>query len=134
MFRRRKASAATEELRRAWAGFRALEAKVEEAKATLLLGIPSGRRPQLPLAEALAGFELGLREASSEMGGWRLPEVESEWVACQTAVGLTLERAERLRLEVPTDAYEELVPWLDEVLEPLEAFGRAAARFSSLRA
>jgi hypothetical protein len=109
-------------------------AGIQEAKATLLLGIPSGRTPQLPLAEALAGFELGLREARAEMSAWRVPEVETEWTACVTAVERALERAERLRLEVTTDAYEHLVPWLDEILEPLAAFGRAEARFTSLRA
>jgi hypothetical protein len=104
-------------------------AHVEEAKATLLLGIPSGRSPRLPLAEALAGFEHGLRAAGSEMDRWRVPETEAAWEACMDALRVSADRAEHLRLGAPSDAYEDLVPLLDGLLEPLEAFTEAARAF-----
>jgi hypothetical protein len=107
---------------------------VDEAKTTLLLGVPSGRSARIPLAEALAGFEQGLRDARAGMGSWRVDQVHAEWTACAAALDRAAEGAERLRLEVPTDAYEELVSHLDRLLDPLDAFGVAAARFRSLGA
>ncbi len=101
-------------------------ARVEEAKATLLLGVPSGRRPRLPMAEALAGFEQGLSAARSGMGGWRIPELEGAWNACRDALDVALGRAELLRLEASSDAYEDLIPVLDGLLDPLDAFPAAA--------
>ncbi len=107
---------------------------MDEARAALLLGVPSGRAPRLPLAEALAGFELGLRQAESDMPGWRRPEVEPEWQACRGALLESARRAERLRLEEAPEGYGELAPVLDELLDPLEAFGAAARRLRALGA
>jgi hypothetical protein len=108
--------------------------RVDEAKATLLLGVPSGRSARIPLAEALAGFEQGLRDARAGMASWRMGAVEAEWTACSKALDRAAERAERLRLEVPTDAYGELVSLLDGLLDPLDAFWAAASKFRSLGA
>ncbi len=124
MLRRRKR--ADFEQTPASAPFRRVLAQVEEAKATLLLGIPSGRSPRLPMAEALMGFEQGLAAARSEMDRWRTPQVETAWVACDEALRVALARAERLRLQAPSDAYEDLVPILDGLLDPLDAFPAAA--------
>ena len=117
----------------AHAAFRRTANLVVDAKDTLLLGVPSGRPPRLAFAEALAGFEEALRQARAEMNDWRIEAVESEWAACLTGMERALDQAERLRLEVPTDAYEELVPWLDELLGPLDAFAAAEERFRALR-
>lgn len=114
--------------------FRAVMQRVAEAKANLLLGVPSGRSARIALAEALAGFELGLRDAGAEMASWRVDDVAGDWADCAQALDQAAEAAERLRLEVPTDAYEELVSHLDALLDPLEAFDRAAARFRVLGA
>jgi hypothetical protein len=106
--------------------FGAVVARVEEAKATLLLGVPSGRSPRLPMAEALVGFEQGLRAARADMDRWQAPGLEEAWSACQHALAASLNRAERLRLEAPSDAYEDLMPALDGLLDPLDAFTAAA--------
>jgi hypothetical protein len=116
-------------------GFRATLAAVEEARATLMLGVPSGRSPRLPLAEALFGFERGLAEARGRMAGWRAkasagPAAEA-WAVCDRALEEAGRRAERLRVEAGPEAYEELVPLLDALLEPLGAFETAAGRLRS---
>ena len=117
------------ELRSALEAFGRARTSVEEAKATLLLGIPSGRGARLPLAEALSGFELLLREAADGMPAWSRPEVMVEWRSCGQALEEAGRRAERLRLEPPPPGYEELAPALGELLEPLGAFDVAADRF-----
>ena len=112
-------------LRAAREAFRLAERQVEEARATLLLGVPSGRAPRLPLAQALAGFERALDQAASvldRVAGW---EGEPEWEACRRALEEAGRRAERLRLRPPPQGYEELAPILSEIIEPLEAFGEA---------
>lgn len=107
-------------------GFAAVMAWVEEARATLLLGVPSGRSPRLPMAEALAGFERGLSAARSEMDRWRAPGFEAAWGSCRDALDTALGRAERLRLEPASDAYEDLVSVLDGLLDPLDVFSDVA--------
>ena len=109
------------------AGFAGVLARVEEAKATLLLGIPSGRRPRLPMAEALMGFEHELTNALSELDRWQSPAHEGVRTACREGLADALRGAERLRLEGTSDAYEDLVPALDGLLDPLEVFTRAEA-------
>jgi hypothetical protein len=125
---------ASDEVRAAFAAFRQVAGRIEEAKALLLLGIPSGRAPRVPLAEALAGFERVIGEARAGMEHWLAEEVRAEWTACDEALDGVAERAERFRLEATTDSYEEIVPLLDGMLDPLEAFDVAASRFRSLGA
>src|SRR3989442_6999650 len=97
MFRRRDRPLAAPELLRARDRFREVAGLVDEAKATLLLGVPSGRVARLPLAEALAVFEEGLKRAGGAMGGWRAPEGEPEWEGCPAAVGEAALPAQRVR-------------------------------------
>lgn len=108
--------------------------RVNEARATLLLAVPSGRAPLLPMAEALAGFEAGLATASEEMPEWRTADLEPEWLACRSALDRAMTAAEGLRLRESPQGYEALAPLLDEVLEPLNAFDAAARRFRRLGA
>ena len=109
-----------------------MAALVEEARSTLLLGVPSGRASRLPLAEAVAGFEGLLDEATRAMPAWRLPEVEAEWHACEEALRESARRAERLRLSSALDGYEQLAPVLEGLIEPLGEFDRAADRYRAL--
>ena len=134
VFTRKRGGQASAEALRAAVAFRKVLRSVEEAKETLLLGVPSGRAARMPLAESLAAFEQGLREARAGMDSWRIPDVETEWVACDRALGRSAERAERFRLEAPTEAYEEVVSHLDEILDPLDAFAAAARRLRRLGA
>jgi hypothetical protein len=130
-WRRRKA-AAPAELVAAAESFEAALESVAEARDGLLLGVPRGRAPLLPLAEALAAFEAGLERARAHMAGWRHPEVEAEWLACRSALAEAASGAERLRLRESPRGYEELAPLLDEVLAPLHAFDAAAERLRDL--
>lgn len=130
MFRRRKARpAVSAELRDLFVSFRRTVAAVEAAKRSLAAAAPHGRSPGVPLAEALAGFEEGLREASASMASWRRPEVEKEWHACSEGLDEALRRAERLRLGAAPEGYEHLYGELEDLMDPLEAFASAVERF-----
>lgn len=89
-------------------------ARIERAKADLVEAVPSPRGiPGRPLADALASFEEGLREAASAR------DLPAEWRA---AIRESLDRAERLRLEAPPLDYEGLVTVLADLMAPLDAF------------
>ncbi len=107
---------------------------LEAGKAALPQAMPTTRLPGRPLAEVLLEFEEGLRAATAGMDGWRVPELEQEWLACDAALRRSLERAERLRVEAPDPGgFEGLVGLLSDLLDPLDAFERAAERFRALR-
>lgn len=95
---------------------------VEEAKSWLASAAPAGRAAGRPLAEAVAGFEDGLRRAADLMAPWRVSATEVEWVRCSSALEESARRAERLRLEAYPDGYEQLYGMLGDVMEPLDAF------------
>ncbi len=84
---------------------------MERAKADLVSAVPSPRGiPARPLADALAAFEEGLRDAG------RSPDAPEAWRA---AIEESLRRAERLRLEAPGLDYQGLVEALADLMEPL---------------
>jgi hypothetical protein len=134
MFRRRRSTAVSPELRDAFASLRRTVGAVEEAKRRLASAAPGGRMPGTPLAEALAGFEEGLRGATGHMPQWRVPEVEEVWLLCVEALEESDRRAARLRLGDVPDGYEQLYGSLSDLMEPLEAFARALGRFRELGA
>ncbi len=117
LFAHRRRQAPSDEVRRAATAFRSVIRSVDEAKTTLLLGVPSGRGPRLPLAEALAGFERVLALGVAALGG----------------VSASVDALRIGRAELP-DAYEALVPVLDDLLAPLDAFTAASERFRLLGA
>jgi hypothetical protein len=131
-FRRRRARLSPS-LAEAERAFRATLAVVEEAKAVLVATVRAGRAEGVPLAEGLAFFEAGVGEAGGSMAAWRGPEVESEWTGCLEALAESGRRAERLRLEGSPAIYEELIAEIAHLLDPLEAFAAAGARFRGLR-
>lgn len=132
MFRRRRGREVSEETASAYGAFRAVLASVEDAKAALASAAPTGRRPGLPLAEAIMGFESGLREARGRMAGWRGRSVVAEWDRCRWALEEAGRRAERLRLGAAPDGYEQLYGALGDLIEPLDAFALARERFREL--
>jgi hypothetical protein len=105
---------------------------VEDAKASLVLSVRSGRIQGVPLASALAAFEEGLREASDSMPPWRRAETEEHWVACEGALDESLLRGQRLRLERSPEIYEQLIGEVGELLEPLDVFAEASAAVRAL--
>jgi hypothetical protein len=106
---------------------------VEDAKRRLAAAAPGGRAEGIPLAEALAGFEEGIGEASAQMDAWRVDEVSAVWPDCSRGIDEALRRAERLRLGAAPDGYENLYGVLADLMEPLEVFRDALRRFRELR-
>jgi hypothetical protein len=102
---------------------------VEAAKASVVAVAPTGRPARVSLAEALAGFEDGLAEASHAMETWGSSRTEEPSSKCRAAIGEAARRAERVRLEASPQGYEELVAVIDALLEPLDAFREAAEWF-----
>jgi hypothetical protein len=96
--------------------------------------VPSTRLPGTPLPDALLELEEHLDRAKALMPGWRHPELENEWLACEEGIDGSLRRSRKLRVEPPDLAgFEGLIWTVDEVLAPLEAFEAAADRFRTLR-
>jgi hypothetical protein len=131
MLRRRSLS---DELRLALDGFRVVVAEVEAGKGAMTSTVPSTRLPGTPLAEAIAVLEDHLGRAKELMPAWRHPDVEEAWLACESAIGESLERARKLREDPPElGGFEGLIWVVDQVLAPLEALEAAAERFRTLR-
>jgi hypothetical protein len=97
-------------------------AVVEAAKANLVAAVPSPRgAPGRPVAEAVAAFEDGLRDAGARLDAWPTDRVDvRRW--CREAIDGSLARAERLRLDAPTLDYEGLVTVLGDLIAPLDVF------------
>jgi hypothetical protein len=134
MFRRRRVSQTRPDVLQASLAFRVSVDGVEEAKGRLAAAAPGGRSRGVPLAEALAAFEVGLHETQATMAAWRIPDVEDVWNECSAALAESLRRAERLRLGDAPDGYEQLYGTLGDLMDPLEAFASAVDRFRALSA
>lgn len=131
MFRRRRLP---EDLQAPSRAFDDVVLLLERAKAALTASVPGTRVPGRPLAEALWGFEAGLRDVRSRMDAWRSDEVEREWRTASEGLDEALERAHRLRTEgVQPEGFEGLIGVVGDLIAPLEAFERAAERFKELR-
>ncbi len=59
------------------------------------------------------------------MPGWREARTDDVWRRCDAGIRVSLERAERLRMDAPPLDYEALVAALGDLMAPLEAFGEA---------
>jgi len=107
---------------------------LERARAALTGSVPGTRLPGRPLAETLWEFEGGLREARHGMDAWRSPDVEPEWEACSRGLDEALALADRVRTDgAQPEGFEGLIGLIGDLLAPLDAFERAAARFRELR-
>jgi hypothetical protein len=121
------------ELEEAHTAFLATLAHVERAKEGLVAAVPSARAPGRPLAEALADYEHGLAEAGRAMPGWRLPDVEAEWAACEGGLAEAVAGAGRFRLETPEMPFDALMFALQDLMVPLESFEVADRAWRKLR-
>jgi hypothetical protein len=131
MFRRRTLPA---ELVAARASFDRVLAQLEPAKDALTDAIPGARMPGRPLVDALDSFERHADAAADAMPGWRCAQLEPEWQECQAGLGAARDRARRLRLEAPDVAgFEALLGLVQDLLDLLDPFALAAARFDALR-
>jgi len=108
---------------------------IERAKAALTESVPGTRLPGRPLADTLSEFGDGLREVLGRMDAWRAADIEPEWDACSHGLAEALALADRVRSEgAQPSGFEELIGLIGDLLAPLDAFERAAARFRELRA
>jgi len=115
-------------------GLRRVVVEVEAAKAAMTGTVPSTRAAGTPLAEGILELEQRLRAAQELMPGWRHPNLEAEWDACDAGIRESLDRARRLREDPPElNGFEGLIWAVDQLLAPLEAFEAAAERFRTLR-
>ncbi len=106
--------------------FEAVLTAVEEAKRCLLTAMPSPRGvPSRSLADALADFESGLRQAEDLMPAWETTANDPVRQECHEAIRAALLATERLRLQAPSLDYEGLVAVLGDLMAPLEAFEEA---------
>jgi hypothetical protein len=123
---------ASQQVEEAFARFLPCLELVEQAKESLAAAAPGGRALGIPLAEALARFEGGLKEAGQAVSAWRTAGAEEAWQLCAAALQESSRRAEALRLgEAPT-GYDQLYTVLADLMEPLEAFAFALSRFHEL--
>jgi hypothetical protein len=121
-------------LRRPFEAFTTVLAELEPAKRALTLVMPSTRLPGTPLPDALVEFEAGVGRAAAMMEGWRVAELEEEWVASDAGIREALGRARHLREEAPDlGGFEGLIWAVGQLLDPLEPFEAAAMRFRALR-
>ena len=118
----------------AWEAFEAVLAEIEPAKAGLADVLPSTRLPGRPLGHALAEFADRLDRASGLMPAWRVAALENVWTACDTGLRRALVVARGHLDRTPTPAgFEGMLGLIESLLDPLEPFGAAEARFRSLR-
>ncbi len=123
------------ELEAPYIAFVAVLGDVEPAKATLTEVMPTTRMPGRTLPDALLEFEERLAHAREEMPGWRVAQLEDEWIACDTGLAEALERARRLREDAPDlGGFEGLIWAVERLMGPLEPFADAAVRFRALGA
>ncbi|HXJ65687.1 MAG TPA: hypothetical protein VNN79_18170 [Actinomycetota bacterium] len=121
------------ELEAAHAAFEATLGRVERAKEDLVSAVPSARAPGRSLAEALADYEEGLREAKRTMPGWRRAETERDWAACDRGIDEAVGLAERFRLGTRELPFDALMFALQDLMVPLEAFEQAVRGWRRLR-
>jgi len=133
LFRRASRASVAPEFVETLRAFRVTLRHVEDAKASLVLAVRSGRIQGIPLASGLSAFEEGLRRAFDSMPAWRRPETEEDWRGCEHALSDALQRARRLRLERSPETYEHLIGEVGDLLDPLEAFSEASAALRSFQ-
>jgi hypothetical protein len=114
--------------------FLAVLEEIEPGKAGLADVLPGTRLPGRPLRDAVDEFRDRLVHAQGLMPGWRRPELEQEWGACDRGVQEAIDRADRLlaRADDPV-GFEGLLGTVEQLLDPLDPLGAASERFRKLR-
>jgi hypothetical protein len=108
--------------------------EIEPAKAGLTDVVPGSRLPGRPLHAALDEFVARLARAADLMPGWRRPELESVWSACSDGVSAARREAAALIADASEPSgFTAILSIVERLLDPLEAFAAAEARFEELR-
>jgi hypothetical protein len=123
-----------EDLASARAAFEAILADVGAATRALTEVMPTSRLPGRSFPDALVEFEEGLARALAGMSGWRRPETEDGWLACDAGLDESLRRARDLRESAPDlGGFEGLIWAVDRLTAPLDPFEATAERFRRFR-
>lgn len=113
------------DLARSRTAFAALAERLDGAQRALLSAVPTARDPGVPLAQAIAELEDGLRRAEELMKEWWHPRAVEVWDQCREALATSRAEAEHLRLEPRALPFEQLNARIGDVLAPLEVFADA---------
>ncbi len=117
-----------------WAAFTAQATRVEDARRALLGCLPVGRVDPAPIPLGLDLLRDELLAVLPELDAWLVPQVESQWLACRTAMTESLDHIEATRETASrTDELEILLGAVAEVVEPLDVWQDAELRWRSLR-
>jgi hypothetical protein len=81
----------------------------------------------------LTAFEAGLAAASQLMPFWRREEVEAVWIACDQGLRRSSSSSAKAQQTSPPAGFEGLLGLVQGLLDPLEPFAAAEARFVALR-
>jgi hypothetical protein len=123
-----------DDLRPAHDAFERVLEVLEPAKVAITDVLPGTRMPGRPLHDALAAYQEGLEHASDLMPGWRHPDLEDVWRACEEGLGRALALTHRARDEgVEPVGFEGMLGLVEELLDPLDPFVQAEERFRRLR-
>ncbi len=109
--------------------------RMEQARDALMSCLPVGRVEPAPVSVGLELLSDTLEEIVAEMDGWRLPQIEKEWLGCVEAIAESRENMPRAHLVADRSGeLEELLGAVEDVDEPLGyAFQQAELRWRSLR-
>ena len=131
MFRRKELP---DELAPAYRAFHRVLEEIEPAKAGLTDVVPGTRLPGRPLDDALDEFGTRLAVAAELMPAWRRPELEPIWSACSEGIQTARAEADGLLVDGPDPSgFAGLLGVVERLLDPLEPFAEAEARFAELR-
>jgi len=114
--------------------FLAVLEELEPAKAAVVDAVPGSRLPGRPWRDAVTEYRDRLDRSTALMPAWRCQPLDEEWEACDHGLGVALARAHRLlAAEDDPTGFEGLLATVERLLDPLEPFATAEARFRSLR-
>jgi hypothetical protein len=131
IFRRKRLP---DELVAAFDAFHLVLEEIEPAKAQLTDVVPGSRLPGSPLDQALGGFLVRMSRADALMPAWRRPELEPIWSAC--AEGLEAARSDAAAILAAASepaGFGDLLAIVERLVDRLEPFAEAEARFAELR-
>jgi hypothetical protein len=117
-----------------WSAFLTQAQRVEDARQALLGCLPVGRVDPAPVPVGLDLLRDELRAVDGDLGAWRTPAVEAQWLACRAALAESLEHIEPTRATAQgTDELEVLLDAVTDVVEPLDVWQDAERHWRSLR-
>lgn len=132
IFRRR---AIPPELADHYAAFSSHVDRMEAARDALMSCLPVGRVDPAPIPVGLDLLDDTLAELATDLGEWRVPQLEAQWQGCVEAIreSRTSIRTAH-RVAAASTELEELLGAVEDVDEPLGyAFQQAELRWRELR-